>query len=100
MEKKSCCCCCYRGHDTFFCPAFADGSDEFECDDTGRPSDLPSAHDCSEGFYSCDDGVCLPTATHCDGKLDCLDSTDEMSCDYPHVDAIKIKGLSVRLISS
>ena len=33
--------------------------------------------------FTCDNGRCLDNSMKCDGRVDCLDETDEVSCSRP-----------------
>ncbi len=45
-----------------------------------RVSDVIASH-CLHNQYSCLDGTCIAAHHHCDGNVDCADSSDEISCD-------------------
>lgn len=36
---------------------------------------------CKEDQFQCEHGHCIPVRWHCDGETDCLDSSDEESCE-------------------
>ncbi|XP_018799858.1 PREDICTED: basement membrane-specific heparan sulfate proteoglycan core protein isoform X7 [Bactrocera latifrons] len=76
------------------CP---DGEDEEDCgfisggldDNEGEDGNLPGGgeddggyeHVCSDSEFKCD-GRCLPLEYFCNGRVECLDGTDERDCPY------------------
>ena len=40
---------------------------------------------CPREFYTCDYGACIPLANKCNSKIDCIDESDESSCNYLEV---------------
>jgi len=61
---------------------------------------------CRYNEFRCDNGQCIPSIYHCDGRVDCSDHSDEMSCHLrasPAVVALTAIGiciLSVIIISA
>ena len=55
---------------------------------------LLSLSSCSDGEYTCDDGLCVSLAKRCDRKPDCQDASDEVRCHTVNVDAPYNKFLS------
>ncbi|XP_069975270.1 uncharacterized protein [Penaeus vannamei] len=37
---------------------------------------------CKERQFSCDDGTCIPIHQRCNKEINCLDESDEVSCDF------------------
>ena len=80
-------------------------SDEVNCTNQPsvlQPSDIPTAtpiSTCSDFYYACLSGQCIPLSHMCDGEHDCLDTSDEMMCllntNRPSVHASAIRHNSV-----
>ena len=41
---------------------------------------------CSSGFFTCDQGNCIPISQHCDQAQDCNDLSDEQNCELAYID--------------
>ena len=50
-------------------------------DDNVNESKLLKMTGCSDGFFTCDNGDCIPMEERCDQALNCADETDEMGCN-------------------
>lgn len=48
---------------------------------------FPNYHSrCTQDEYRCRDGSCISASFECDGEADCIDGSDENSCDRPMQD--------------
>ncbi|CAL4182568.1 unnamed protein product, partial [Meganyctiphanes norvegica] len=65
-------------------------SDEYGCEASCPPEQesrgiiIPT----SRGFFSCENGRCLPKELHCDHKTDCLHGEDEFNCSYQPIQKV------------
>ena len=76
---------CYATYDLFFVPLKSWNITKCHRNQTDHGIfTIPSAavsRECGVLYLSCTDGSCYRRSSHCDGILDCMDHSDEMTCD-------------------
>ena len=59
-----------------------------------------SVETCESDQFQCDDGACISTRYHCDGIIDCVDSSDEVGCGTcSHISIFQVPFTSLKTIA-
>jgi len=70
-QSTSCCQCHRYARRTAYCMCM------HVVEETTSP---PSPSGCKAAEFRCSDGSCIDLQLHCDGSIDCWDSSDELDC--------------------